>query len=60
MKFLTCCYFFIKQRKPFFELSFVARHVTEADYKEDPKWLRKANAYLQLSDKYTNLIRENT
>jgi aminoglycoside phosphotransferase family enzyme len=52
--------FFYKAKKAFLRTYLVARHVTEADYKEDPKWLIKATAYLQLSGKYTNLIRENT
>jgi aminoglycoside phosphotransferase family enzyme len=51
--------FFYKAKKAFLRTYLVARHVSEADYKDDPKWLRKANAYLNLSGKYTNLLREN-
>jgi aminoglycoside phosphotransferase family enzyme len=51
---------FYKAKKAFLRTYLTARHLTETNYKEDPKWLRKANAYLQLSGKYTNLIRENT
>jgi aminoglycoside phosphotransferase family enzyme len=51
--------FFYKAKKAFLRTYLVARHLTEAVYKEDPKWLKTANAYLHLSGKYINLIREN-
>jgi len=48
--------FFYKAKKAFLRTYLVARHLAEADYKEDPKWLKKANDYLQLSAKYINRI----
>jgi aminoglycoside phosphotransferase family enzyme len=30
----------------------VARHIEEPRYKDDPKWLTKANAYLELAERY--------
>jgi len=50
--------FFYKAKKAFLRAYLVARHLTEVDYKEDPKWLRKANAYLEISGKYINIIKE--
>lgn len=52
--------FFYKAKKAFLRSYLTARHLTEADYKGDPQWVRKANAYLQLSGRYINLIREKT
>jgi aminoglycoside phosphotransferase family enzyme len=52
--------FFYKAKKAFLRTYLTARHLTEAEYKGDPKWIRKANAYLKLSGRYTNLIREKT
>jgi aminoglycoside phosphotransferase family enzyme len=52
--------FFFKAKKAFLRTYLVARHLTEAGYKKDPKWLKKANDYLQLSGKYINRIKENT
>jgi aminoglycoside phosphotransferase family enzyme len=48
--------FFYKSKKAFLRTYLVARHITEANYKDDPKWLTRANAYLQLSEKYANKL----
>ncbi|KAA9035664.1 hypothetical protein FW778_20790 [Ginsengibacter hankyongi] len=44
--------FFYKSKKAFLRTYLVARHITEPSYKDDPKWMIRANAYLQLAKKY--------
>jgi aminoglycoside phosphotransferase family enzyme len=48
--------FFYKAKKAFLRTYLVARHITEDGYKKEPKWMNKANAYLQLSNKYNSLL----
>lgn len=48
--------FFYKSKKAFLRAFLVSRHVTEPKYKNDPKWLTRANDYLQLSKKYACLL----
>jgi aminoglycoside phosphotransferase family enzyme len=48
--------FFYKSKKAFLRTYLVARHITESDYKDDTKWLFRANAYLQLAQKYANKL----
>ena len=43
---------FYKIKKACLRAFLVARHIEESRYKDDPKWLAKANAYLQLAEKY--------
>lgn len=46
--------YFYKAKKAFLRAYLVARHITEPGYASDPKWLKKANAYLLLAKKYTS------
>lgn len=48
--------FFYKTKKAFVRTWLVARHVMETGYKDEPKWLTKANTYLQLAKKYNNKL----
>jgi len=48
--------FFYKAKKAFTRTYLVARHIIEPDYKDEPKWLNKANAYLQLAKKYNAAV----
>ncbi len=48
--------FFYKSKKAFLRTYLVARHITESNYKDDTKWLFRANAYLQLAQKYANKL----
>jgi len=48
--------FFYKAKKAFLRTYLVARHITEPGYKDEPKWLKRANAYLQLSKKYNDKL----
>jgi aminoglycoside phosphotransferase family enzyme len=48
--------FFYKAKKAFLRTYLVARHITEPGYKDDPRWLNRANAYLQLAKKYNNKL----
>ena len=43
---------FYKAKKAFIRAYLVARHWEEACYRNDPRWMKKANAYLQLSKHY--------
>lgn len=43
---------FYKIKKACLRAYLVARHLEEARYKDDPKWLAKANAYLKLAERY--------
>jgi len=43
---------FYKIKKACLRAYLVARHVEESRYQDDPKWLTKANAYLQLAESY--------
>jgi aminoglycoside phosphotransferase family enzyme len=47
---------FYKTKKALLRTWLVASHVMEAGYKEEPKWLEKANTYLQLAKKYNNKL----
>lgn len=48
--------FFYKTKKALLRTHLVARHITEAGYEKEPKWMIKANKYLLLSEKYNNLV----
>ena len=48
--------YFYKAKKAFLRAYLVARHITEPGYASDPKWLKKANAYLLVAKKYTNKL----
>jgi aminoglycoside phosphotransferase family enzyme len=48
--------FFYKSKKAFLRAFLVARHITDPGYKDDPKWLIRANAYLQLAHKYAEKL----
>ena len=48
--------FFYKSKKAFLRTYLVARHITEPSYKDDPKWMTRANAYLQLAKKYAEKL----
>lgn len=48
--------FFYKSKKAFLRTYLVARHITESEYKDDTKWLTKANAYLELAQKYASQL----
>lgn len=43
---------FFKIKKACLRAYLVARHIEETRYQDDPKWLAKANAYLQLAERY--------
>lgn len=43
---------FFKIKKACLRAYLVARHIEEPRYQDDPKWLAKANAYLQLAERY--------
>lgn len=43
---------FYKIKKACLRAYLVARHIHEPEYRNDPKWLGKANAYLGLAEKY--------
>ncbi|MDP4261377.1 MAG: hypothetical protein Q8941_02490 [Bacteroidota bacterium] len=43
---------FYKIKKACLRAYLVARHIAEPQYKEDPKWLTRANAYLRLAENY--------
>lgn len=43
---------FYKIKRACLRAYLVARHLEEARYKDDPKWLAKANAYLKLAESY--------
>ena len=43
---------FYKIKKACLRAYLVARHKEEDRYKDDPKWLAKANAYLKLAESY--------
>ena len=43
---------FFKIKKAMTRAYLVARHVEEKAYRDDPKWLNKANTYLSLAEKY--------
>jgi aminoglycoside phosphotransferase family enzyme len=43
---------FYKIKKACLRAYLVARHIEEPHYQHDPKWLTKANAYLQLAENY--------
>ena len=43
---------FFKIKKACLRAYLVARHIEETRYMDDPKWLAKANAYLQLAEGY--------
>lgn len=47
---------FYKTQKALLRTYLVARHILEPDYRNDPKWLKKANRYLQLAEKYSKLL----
>lgn len=47
---------FYKTKKALLRTWLVASHVMEAGYKEEPKWLEKANTYLQLAKKYNDKL----
>src|SRR5665647_6536 len=48
--------YFYKMKKAFQRTWMVARHIMEPSYKDEPKWLTKANAYLQLAKKYNDKL----
>ena len=48
--------FFYKTKKAFLRTWLVARHITETGYKDEPKWLKRANAYLEMANKYNNKL----
>lgn len=43
---------FFKMKKACLRAFLVARHIKERVYRQDPKWLSKARAYLQLAEQY--------
>lgn len=47
---------FYKSKRAFLRAYLVARHILEIGYKDDPKWLKRANDYLLLSEKYNNKL----
>lgn len=47
---------FFKIKKACLRAYLVARHVEEFRYQGDPKWLTKANAYIQLAKSYHQQI----
>ncbi len=47
---------YYKAKKAFLRTYLVARHITEPGYKDEPKWLNKANMYLQLAKKYSDKL----
>jgi aminoglycoside phosphotransferase family enzyme len=49
---------FYKIKKACLRAFLVARHAAEPQYKEDPQWLAKANAYLQLAENYHQQMAE--
>ena len=46
--------FFYKAKKAFLRTYLVARHIEEAGYKDEPKWLKRANMYLEIAQKYND------
>jgi aminoglycoside phosphotransferase family enzyme len=48
--------FFYKSKKAFLRAFLVARHLIDPGYKDDPKWLIRANAYLQMAHKYAEKL----
>lgn len=44
------CFYMLK--KACLRAFLVVRHITEPEYKDDPKWIKRANAYLQLAEQY--------
>ena len=48
--------FFYKSKKAFLRAYLVARHITDPGYKDDPKWLIRANAYLKMAQKYAERL----
>jgi aminoglycoside phosphotransferase family enzyme len=48
--------FFYKTKKALLRTWLVARHIMETGYKEQPKWLKRANTYLQLAKKYNHKL----
>lgn len=49
--------FFYKAKKAFLRTYLVARHIMEPGYKNEPKWLKKANMYLKIAKKYNDKLR---
>jgi aminoglycoside phosphotransferase family enzyme len=47
---------FYKLKRAFHRSFLVARHISEASYMNDPKWITKANCYLQLAERYYALL----
>jgi aminoglycoside phosphotransferase family enzyme len=43
---------FYKIKRALLRAYLVARHIEETSYKDDPKWILKADAYLQLAENY--------
>ena len=43
---------FYKKKKASLRAFLIARHISEARYKDDPQWLARANAYLKLAEQY--------
>lgn len=48
--------FFYKSKKAFLRAYLVARHITDPGYKDDPKWLIRANDYLKLAHRYAEKL----
>ncbi|MGE5107420.1 MAG: hypothetical protein ACM3H8_07740 [Sphingobacteriales bacterium] len=47
---------FYKAKKSFLRTYLVARHISEASYKKEQKWMMMANSYLLLSEKYSRML----
>jgi len=47
---------FYKSKKALLRCWLVARHITEPGYRDEPKWMKRANAYLQLAKKYRDKL----
>lgn len=49
--------YFYMLKKACLRAFLVVRHIAEPEYKHDPKWIERANAYLQLAEQYYKQMR---